>query len=159
MYSSCFRSCKFQGSQCYAQIKNPTGNRGERAVDDAIASSNAQIDQLTTQLSTLTEERNDLETRLTEVTALGEDLSIKLALSEAEVSKHSANVSNLESQVEALITDRDTAIEKMNEVLSSKGVSDEVLLSLYSFDVKLDSVQIKIESKAEGENMVFIRGF
>ena len=40
------------------------------AVDNAIASSNAQIDQLTTQVSTLTEERNDLVSRLTEVTAL-----------------------------------------------------------------------------------------
>jgi chromosome segregation ATPase len=102
----------------------------EHAVDNAIASSNAQIDQLTTQVSTLTEERNDLVSRLTEVTALGDDLKNKLALSEAEVSKHSANVSNLETQVEALITDRDTAIEKMNAVLSSKGVLDEVLLSL-----------------------------
>jgi len=41
----------------------------ECAVDDAIASSNAQIDQLTTQVSALSEERNDLATRLTEVAA------------------------------------------------------------------------------------------
>jgi chromosome segregation ATPase len=102
----------------------------ERAVDDAIASSNAQIDQLTTQVSALTEERNDLATRLTDVTALGDDLINKLALSQAEVSKHSANVSNLELQVEALMRERDTANEKMNAVLYSNGVLDEVLLSL-----------------------------
>jgi chromosome segregation ATPase len=69
-------------------------------------------------------------TRLTEVTALGDDLINKLALSQAEVSKHSANVSNLELQVEALMRERDTANEKMNAGGEANGVLDEVLLSL-----------------------------
>ena len=63
MHSSNLRSCKFQESQVTLELRIQQKTEDERAVDDAIASSNAQIDQLTTQVSALTEERNDLATR------------------------------------------------------------------------------------------------
>lgn len=89
------------------------------AVDDAFASSNAPIGQLTSSLvSTLTELiRNELTKNI-------------LASTQEEVSKHSAKVSELESNIDALSKERDTAIEKMNAIILSANGLDEALSSL-----------------------------
>jgi chromosome segregation ATPase len=90
---------------------------------EIIYSSTAQIAELTLQFSTLTEERDELVIKLEKATLERDELANRLASNQEVVFSYSSDVSRFETSIQALSIERDTAIEKMNEM-------EEVLLSL-----------------------------
>jgi chromosome segregation ATPase len=146
------------------------------ALNDMIAVMKSKIAALEDEVVTTKSERE-------EVVNMMESTTQQLSLARDEVSTHSAVVSKLESSINALQNERGYAknnvasnvvvarhtfrgsrIKEINLLTDddAKIVYKNFLQSLFGphrFDVKLDSVTIKIKSRVKGENMVFICGF
>ncbi|KAL3781677.1 hypothetical protein ACHAW5_010958 [Stephanodiscus triporus] len=90
------------------------------ALTETFGSLNCQISSLCNEVGTFKSERDDLVGTL-------ESSAQELSSLKEEAPKFFADVSKLETSIKSLRTERDTAIEKMNEVLSCNAVTEKAL--------------------------------